>query len=91
MKYTIPIPFSGVPEKTGKPIIPSNKYKEIADRDGINHIFAIESDAGGFRPLGFSFTCSDSNFLKILEWKKFFAPYYVNVFIKGGSGAETKS
>ena len=47
-----------------------NKYKEIADRDGINHIFAIESDAGGFRPLGFSFTCSDSNFLKILEWKK---------------------
>ena len=25
----IPIPFSGVPEKTGKPIIPSNKYKEI--------------------------------------------------------------
>ena len=66
----------------------SNKYKEIADRDGINHIFAIESDAGGFRPLGFSFTCSDSNFLKILEWKKFFAPYYVNVFIKGGSGAD---
>ena len=66
----------------------SNKYKEIADRDGIDHIFAIESDAGGFRPLGFSFTCSDSNFLKILEWKKFFAPYYVNVFIKGGSGAD---
>ena len=33
-------------------------------------------------------TCSDSNFLKILEWKKFFAPYYVNVFIKGGSGAD---
>ena len=66
----------------------SNKYKEIADRDGVNHIFAIESDAGGFRPLGFSFTCSDSNFLKILEWKKLFAPYFVNVFIKGGSGAD---
>ena len=24
-KYTIPKPFSGVPEKTGNPIIPSNK------------------------------------------------------------------
>ena len=66
----------------------SLKYKEIADKNGINHIFAIESDAGGFRPLGFSFTCNDSNFLRILEWKKLFAPYFINVFIKGGSGAD---
>ena len=66
----------------------SLKYKEIADKDGVNHIFAIESDAGGFRPLGFSFTCNDSNFLKVLEWKKLFAPYFINVFIKGGSGAD---
>ena len=54
----------------------------------MNHIFAIESDSGGFRPLGFSFTCNDSNFLRILEWKKLFAPYFINVFIKGGSGAD---
>ena len=66
----------------------SLKYKEIADKEGINHIFAIESDAGGFRPLGFSFTCNDSNFLRVLEWKKLFAPYFINVFIKGGSGAD---
>ena len=66
----------------------SLKYKEIADKEDINHIFAIESDAGGFRPLGFSFTCNDSNFLRVLEWKKLFAPYFINVFIKGGSGAD---
>ncbi len=66
----------------------SLKYKEIADREGVDHIFAIESDAGGFRPLGFSFTCNDSDFLRILEWKKLFAPYFINVFIKGGSGAD---
>ena len=66
----------------------SLKYKEIADKNRLNHIFAIESDAGGFRPLGFSFTCDDSNFLRILEWKKLFAPYFINVFIKGGSGAD---
>ena len=66
----------------------SLKYKEIADKEGVNHIFAIESDAGGFRPLGFSFTCNDSNFLRLLEWKKLFAPYFINVFIKGGSGAD---
>ena len=66
----------------------SLKYKEIADKEGVNHIFAIESDAGGFRPLGFSFTCNNSNFLRLLEWKKLFAPYFINVFIKGGSGAD---
>ena len=27
-----PIPFSGVPEKTGKPIIPSNRYNDIVAR-----------------------------------------------------------
>ena len=66
----------------------SEKYKEISDKQKLNHIFAIESDAGGFRPLGFSFTTNNNNFLKLLEWKKYFAPYFINVFIKGGSGAD---
>ena len=69
----------------------SIKYKEISDREKLNHIFAIESDAGGFLPLGFSFTTDNEKFLKILEWKKFFAPYFINVFIKGGSGADIEN
>ena len=43
------------------------KDKEISDKQKLNHIFAIESDAGGFRPLGFSFTTNNNNFLKLLE------------------------
>ncbi|PDH49717.1 MAG: peptidase M28 family protein, partial [Cryomorphaceae bacterium MED-G14] len=66
----------------------SLKYKEVSDRQKLNHIFAIESDAGGFRPLGFSFTTNNDDFIKLLEWKKYFAPYFINVFIKGGSGAD---
>tara|TARA_A100001015_G_scaffold29474_1_gene32761 strand:+ start:136 stop:1503 length:1368 start_codon:yes stop_codon:yes gene_type:complete len=66
----------------------SLKYKEVSDRQNLNHIFAIESDAGGFRPLGFSFTTNNDDFIKLLEWKKYFAPYFINVFIKGGSGAD---
>ena len=66
----------------------SLKYKEVSDRQNLNHIFAIESDAGGFRPHGFSFTTNNDDFIKILEWKKYFAPYFINVFIKGGSGAD---
>ena len=69
----------------------SIKYKEISDIEKLNHIFAIESDAGGFLPLGFSFTTDNKKFLKILEWKKFFAPYFINVFIKGGSGADIEN
>ena len=69
----------------------SIKYKEISDREKLNHIFAIESDSGGFLPLGFSFTTDNEKFLKILEWKKFFAPYFINVFIKGGSGADIEN
>ena len=66
----------------------AEKYKEISDQQNLNHIFAIESDAGGFRPLGFSFTTNNRNFIKLLDWKKYFAPYFINVFIKGGSGAD---
>ena len=31
------------------------KYAEEAKRKGENHVFALESDAGGFTPRGFSF------------------------------------
>ena len=31
VKYTMPIPFSGVPAKTGKPTIPSIRYNEIVN------------------------------------------------------------
>ena len=60
----------------------SIKYKEISDREKLNHIFAIESDAGGFLPLGFSFTTDNEKFLKILEWKKILCPIFYKCFYK---------
>jgi len=53
-----------------------------------NHVFALESDSGGFTPRGFSFDSSDADFNTILEWKRFFEPYLVHQFIQGGSGAD---
>lgn len=64
------------------------KYAEEAERNGENHIFALESDSGGFTPRGFSFDCSDSNFQQILSWKPLFEPYLIHYFEKGGSGAD---
>ena len=65
-----------------------NKYAEEAKRKGENHVFALESDAGGFTPRGFSFDCSDANFHQVLSWKPLFKPYLIHYFEKGGSGAD---
>tara|TARA_S200000501_G_scaffold277748_1_gene261590 strand:+ start:983 stop:2356 length:1374 start_codon:yes stop_codon:yes gene_type:complete len=66
----------------------AKKYYEIAKQKKLKHIFALESDAGGFSPRGFSFTCNDLNFSKIQNWKKFFEPYLIHSFERGGSGAD---
>lgn len=65
-----------------------NEYAKVAKLKNENHVFALESDAGGFTPRGFSFDCSQANFEKVLEWKKLFEPYLVHMFVKGGSGAD---
>ncbi|HIC31635.1 MAG TPA: M20/M25/M40 family metallo-hydrolase, partial [Flavobacteriaceae bacterium] len=64
------------------------KYAEEAKANNETHVFALESDAGGFTPRGFSFDCSDTNFEKVLSWKPLFEPYLIHYFEKGGSGAD---
>ncbi|WP_291866889.1 M20/M25/M40 family metallo-hydrolase [Maribacter sp.] len=65
-----------------------NKYAEVAKNKKENHVFALESDAGGFTPRGFSFDCSDANFKQVQSWEKLFEPYLIHMFVKGGSGAD---
>lgn len=64
------------------------KYAEVAKQKGENHIFALESDSGGFTPRGFSFDCTDADFNQVLSWKPLFKPYLIHFFEKGGSGAD---
>jgi len=64
------------------------KYAEIAKEKKENHIFALESDSGGFTPRGFSFDCSDDEFKQVLGWKHLFEPYLIHFFVQGGSGAD---
>jgi CheY-like chemotaxis protein len=64
------------------------KYAEVVKAKKENHIFALESDSGGFTPRGFSFDCSDEDFENILAWKPLFEPYLVHYFARGGSGAD---
>ncbi|MBS9461608.1 M20/M25/M40 family metallo-hydrolase [Flagellimonas sp. 389] len=65
-----------------------NKYAEVAKSKKENHVFALESDAGGFTPRGFSFDCTNENFDQVLGWEKLFEPYLIHMFVKGGSGAD---
>jgi len=65
-----------------------NKYAEVAKRKSENHIFALESDSGGFTPRGFSFDCTAADFNQVLGWKSLFKPYLIHFFEQGGSGAD---
>lgn len=64
------------------------KYAEEAKDKGEKHIFALESDAGGFTPRGFGFTVSDEQYQKVLGWRELIAPYGASEFSKGGGGAD---
>lgn len=65
-----------------------NEYAKVAKQKGENHMFALESDSGGFTPRGFTFDCDDASFNQVLNWKPLFEPYLVHYFVKGGSGAD---
>ena len=64
------------------------KYGEEALKSNENHIFALESDSGGFTPRGFSIESDDMNFDKIASWKNLFEPYLIHIFHKGHSGTD---
>ena len=64
------------------------KYAEEAKLKNENHIFALESDSGGFTPRGFSFDIDEANFSQVISWKSLFKPYLIHYFEKGGSGAD---
>ncbi|WP_374172438.1 M20/M25/M40 family metallo-hydrolase [Flavobacterium tructae] len=64
------------------------KYEEVSKQKKENHIFALESDSGGFSPRGFSIEADDANFKKIAGFKDLFEPYLVHSFTIGHAGSD---
>ena len=64
------------------------KYEELSKLNKENHIFALESDSGGFSPRGFSFECDAVNFQKINSWNYLFEPYLIHCFTIGHTGSD---
>ena len=65
-----------------------NKYADEAKAKNERHIFALESDAGGFTPRGLGLSGTEEQYQKFLKWKDLIAPYGASEFIKGGGGSD---
>ena len=65
-----------------------NKYAELAKQNNEQHVFALESDAGGFTPraIGISAT-SPEQFKKMEQWASLLKPYGTEIRA-GGGGAD---
>jgi hypothetical protein len=64
------------------------KYLDEAKAKKENHLFALESDAGGFTPRGFSLDMTETARDKIIAWRNLFYPYGASDIIPGGSGSD---
>lgn len=64
------------------------KYAELAKQNNEKHIAAIESDAGGFTPRGFSFKGDSLKIENLLQWKDLFEPYNHYAWFRGYGGAD---
>ncbi len=66
----------------------AKEYARLAKENGEVHVAALESDAGGHTPRGFSIDANKENLHLVQSWKKLLAPYGLHDLVKGGSGAD---
>ncbi len=64
------------------------KYAEEAIAKNEKHLFALETDGGGFSPRGFSFKMSDEKLKKVQSWLSLLQPYGIYKLEAGGGGAD---
>ena len=64
------------------------KYAEEARTKNEKHVFALESDAGGFSPRGYSFGGSAEQLKKLQSWIPLLIWYGVYQVVDGGGGAD---
>lgn len=65
-------------------------YAKIANEEGSMHYAAIESDAGGFSPRGFSMEGSDLQFERFKSWIPLLEPYGIHMARRGWSGVDIR-
>ncbi len=66
----------------------AKRYAELAEQNSEHHILAIESDAGGSTPFGFSMTMEKEKREKVKRWSNLLLPYGLYSFDREGGGAD---
>jgi carboxypeptidase Q len=61
-----------------------NEYANQAKLNKENHIFALESDAGGFTPRSIGITANAAAFQKFQAWSSLLKPYGAEITLGGG-------
>jgi len=64
------------------------EYAKQAELKNEKHYFALEADRGAFMPKGFGASVPDERLARILDLKKYFEPYGITDFVKGGGGVD---
>lgn len=64
------------------------KYAAEVKRKGEKILAAIESDRGGFTPLGFSVDAGEAVYRRMDEWRPYFSAYGMHEIVHGYSGVD---
>ncbi len=87
-KHTIRFVLFANEENSKNGIGGGEKYAAVAKEKNEQHIFALESDAGGFTPRGFGFSMSAAQLQKVQTWLPLLQPYGTEHLANGGGGAD---
>ena len=63
-------------------------YANMVRKNNEKHLFALESDRGGFSPRGFSIDGNKLQLEYLQTFKSLFEPYQLHIFSKGYSGVD---
>ena len=63
-------------------------YANMVRKNNERHLFALESDRGGFSPRGFSIDGNKLQLEYLQTFKNLFEPYQLHIFSKGYSGVD---
>ena len=65
-------------------------YARVCKESGLVHVAALESDGGGFTPVGFNCDLSDAQYDLAQSWLPLLEPYNLFRFRRGGSGVDIR-
>ena len=66
----------------------AQEYASQVKAKGEKHLAALESDSGGFAPVGFAVEGSDRALAALKRWAPYLAPLHAGSIEKGGSGSD---